>query len=193
MNIDSIVNSVYNSITYILSDSRQKGVWMVDCGDIDRLNVPEVIGVLLTHIHFDHIYGLNLLLERFPGLTIYTNHFGKEGLLNPKINLSKYSPDIKPFILSKPEAVQTLSHESVLSVFDCEIQILSVPGHDPSCLAYLIDGRLFTGDALIPGETVITGFPHSNRDEAKASERRLQELGKEYHILPGHAVNAYWR
>lgn len=188
MHIRSIVNSKFNSITYVLSDSGHKGVWLVDCGDIEKLNATEVIGVLLTHTHFDHIYGLNRLLDRCPEMKVYTNNFGKEGLFNPKLNLSKYFPDAEPFLFSRPESVYSLEGKPVLTVLDCEAHILPVPGHDPSCLAFLIGDSLFTGDSLIPGTKVITSFPHSNRDEARVSEQKLQELGKQYEIFPGHAT-----
>lgn len=188
MLINSIVNSKFNSVTYVLSDSGHRGVWLVDCGDVEELNVSDVTGVLLTHIHYDHIYGINRLLERFPDAKIYTNDFGKEGLSNPRLNLSKYFPDGELFTIAKPESVYSLEGKPVLSILGCEARILSVPGHDPSCLAFLIDGKLFTGDALIPGEKVIASFPRSNRAEAKASEQQLLELGKHHIILPGHAI-----
>lgn len=188
MHIRSIVNSKFKSITYVLSDPGHKGVWLVDCGDVDNLNVLEVTGVLLTHIHYDHIYGINQLLDRFPEMKVYTNDYGKEGLSNPRLNLSKYFPDAEPFLISRPESVYSLEGKPVLTLLDCEAHILPVPGHDPSCLAFLIGDSLFTGDSLIPGTKVITSFPHSNRAEARAAEQQLLELGKQYEIFPGHAT-----
>lgn len=186
MHIHSIVNSTFHSVTYVLSDSGHKGVWLVDCGDVEELNVSEVTGILLTHIHYDHIYGINQILDRFPETKVYTNDFGKEGLLNPKLNLSKYFPGVKPFVVSRPESVYSLEGKPVLTILDREARILPVPGHDPSCLAFLIEDSLFTGDSLIPGTKVITSFPRSNRAEAKTSEQHLMELGKQYVIFPGH-------
>lgn len=49
-----------------------------------------VEGVLLTHAHFDHIYGLPLLLEKFPNVAIYTNEWGKAALADAKLNMSLY-------------------------------------------------------------------------------------------------------
>ena len=74
MLVDSIVNRIFQSVTYVLSDSERKDVWLVDCGDVDQLNQSfHVSGVLLTHTHFDHIYGLNDLLERNPDMKIFTS------------------------------------------------------------------------------------------------------------------------
>ena len=91
LHVDYITNSIFNSRTYILSDGSDK-VWLVDCGDVflndndddndnlGRLMDSRVEGVLLTHAHFDHIYGLPSLLERFPDVAIYTNEWGKAAL-----------------------------------------------------------------------------------------------------------------
>ena len=64
MQIIQIVNSLFQSNTYILSIGESIGVWLVDMGDIRPIlkwmsdnGKKDVIGVLLTHTHFDHIYG----------------------------------------------------------------------------------------------------------------------------------------
>ena len=68
MQVNRLVNSFYTSNTYIISDAVGDGVWLVDCGDYVSQVKPllegrKVIGVLLTHTHSDHIYGLVDLLE----------------------------------------------------------------------------------------------------------------------------------
>ncbi|MCE5174409.1 MAG: MBL fold metallo-hydrolase [Bacteroidales bacterium] len=47
-------------------------------------------GVLLTHAHLDHIYGLPELFERFPDCLLYTNDFGMKTLADDKLNMSRY-------------------------------------------------------------------------------------------------------
>ena len=92
LSIFHITNSIFNSRTYILSDDSDK-VWLVDCGDVEPLlsivGSRKVEGVLLTHAHFDHIYGLPSLLERFPDVLIYTNEWGKRALADAKLNMSR--------------------------------------------------------------------------------------------------------
>ncbi|MCQ2181785.1 MAG: MBL fold metallo-hydrolase [Bacteroidales bacterium] len=92
--VDYIVNSVFNSRTYILSEDGSDKVWLVDCGDVEPVmsivGSRKVEGVLLTHAHFDHIYGLPSLLERFPDVAIYTNGWGKRALADDRMNLSRY-------------------------------------------------------------------------------------------------------
>ena len=83
---DYIVNRIFNSITYILPTGNEKDCWLVDCGDVEKVIEKgwNVKGVLLTHAHCDHIYGLNKLMEAFPEALVYTNAEGKEGLMNPR-------------------------------------------------------------------------------------------------------------
>ena len=67
----------------------------MDCGlrryrFIDKIEGNEVSGVLLTHAHFDYIYGLPELIKRFPNSKIYTNEIGREALADGKLNMSLY-------------------------------------------------------------------------------------------------------
>ena len=187
-----IVNSVFNSITYIIPINNQKDCWLIDCGDISEIVDQgwNVKGVLLTHIHFDHIYGLNKLMEYFPNIVVYTNNEGKEGLMNPKYNFSRYHEEIDSFVFSHPQNVNILSTESSLLLeSNICVDVLFTPGHDPSCLSFRIDDYLFTGDAYIPGIKTIDTFPRSHKGLAMDSVIRIQELEKlGLHIKPGHLI-----
>lgn len=66
--IHQIVNSVFTSNTFVLSNE-QGLAYLVDIGDfksILQLGIKEIKGVFLTHVHYDHIYGLRELLDRYP-------------------------------------------------------------------------------------------------------------------------------
>lgn len=87
MELYKVVNSIFTSYTYILPVG-EKECWLVDCGDIDKVIEAgwKVKGVLLTHVHFDHIYGLNELMKYMPNAVVYTNTEGQQALQNPKWN-----------------------------------------------------------------------------------------------------------
>ena len=87
MTVSHIVNSVFTSRTYILTQDGSLSAWLVDCGEVPPLmdylsslrgNSFQIKGVLLTHVHYDHIYGLLRLTEKFPSLRVYTNEYGKK-------------------------------------------------------------------------------------------------------------------
>lgn len=139
-------------------------------------------GVLLTHVHTDHIYGLNKLLEVFSDAAIYTNAEGEKGLQNPRWNFSHYHEDVEDIIIYKPENVRVIESggriSTVPSQFLSEVEVLFTSGHEPSCLTYRIGDCLYTGDAYIPGVKVVTTFPRSNKQQAAESLARLQALEK---------------
>ena len=186
MIVHSIINSVFTSVTYILSSQERNSIWLVDCGDVEALDasVP-VEGVLLTHTHFDHVYGLNNLLERNPGLKIYTNAYGRMALQNPRLNLSHYYPDIPDFVLDSTRSIVEIGKDSIVDVLRCNAYVKSFPGHDDSCLAFIIENKLFTGDAYIPGKRVVTNLPRCNKDQALSSEKELKAMSSLYQVMPG--------
>lgn len=190
--IDHIVNSIFNSITYILPVGNERDCWLVDCGDVEKIITQgwNIRGVLLTHAHTDHIYGINKLLETFPDALIYTNAEGAMGLQNPKWNFSRYHDDIEDFIISSPQNVRVIEKEGTLQIDDdLTVEVLFTPGHEPSCLSFLIGNNLFTGDAYIPGIKTVVTFPRSNKQLAIASEQRLKALeATGIKIMPGHKV-----
>ena len=188
---DYIVNRIFNSITYILPTGNEKDCWLADCGDVEKVIEQgwNVLGVLLTHAHCDHIYGLNKLLEIFPSAKVYTNEAGLEGLLNPKVNFSRYHEDVDDFVLSKPEnGVLVKEGDTICLSDDVSFDVIETPGHEPSCVCYMNDECIFTGDAYIPGIKVVTSFPRSNKTQAAASETRIKELAKGKIIYAGHKI-----
>lgn len=189
MEIYQVVNTIFRSCSYVISGN---GIsWLVDCGDIDQI-VPlideRLEGILLTHAHFDHIYGLNHLLTFYPNAKIFTNQSGQDGLLSDKLNFSRYYGD--PFVLSRPENVAIVADGEELAMFD-EIKARAVytPGHSPSCVTWIVDDALFTGDSLIPGVKTVTNIPHSDRELASRSECVIREMAERRTIYPGHAPN----
>ena len=187
MQIRQVVNSVFMSCSYVLTQGGD--TWLVDCGDIDRI-LPvvdgNVHGILLTHSHFDHIYGLNHLLARFPGLPIFTNQAGREGLLSDKMNFSRYHQD--SFILDRPENIIIVKDGDRIPLFEgVEAIAVETPGHSPCCIAWMVGDAVFTGDSYIPGVKTVTNFPQSDKELAALSEGRIMRLSQQHQVYPGHA------
>lgn len=193
LHVSHIVNSVFTSRTYILSIKDSREFWMVDCGDVNPLlKVLEemsggsfvVKGVLLTHVHYDHIYGLPQLTERFPLLKVFTNTFGRTALANERINMSRYHEDP---INYKTENVLICDDGSVIELFNgIKASVHSTPGHNPSCLTYEIGKALFTGDSYIPGVAVVTNLAGGNKLLALQSLEKIKKLAEGKVVYPGH-------
>lgn len=184
LHVDYITNSIFNSRTYILSDGSDT-VWLVDCGDIEPLmslvGGRRVEGVLLTHAHFDHIYGLPLLLEKFPDVAIYTNEWGKLALADDKLNMSLYHET--PVRIDCPNVHVVKEGDKVFG-----LEVYETPGHNPSCLCFANGEVIFTGDAYIPGCKVVTNLPHCDKTLAEALVVRIMALAEGKMVYAGHEV-----
>lgn len=193
MNILPIHNSIMNSVTYVLYREDVDYCVLIDCGYSEGLIASleelgkRVKAVFLTHAHYDHIYGLNMLLERFPDALVYTNEEGRGALTDVKKNFSKYHPELVPFVFEHTENVRLLEEGERVLFDDEKMQVLFTPGHDVTCFSFIIGNYLFTGDAYIPGVKTVMTFPRSNKIDAVASLERLKALEREgYIIRPGH-------
>lgn len=193
LSVEYITNSFFSSRTYIVSSQDTDDVWLVDCGDVnevlERIERKTITGVLLTHTHSDHIYGLIKLLELFPSVLIFTNTYGAEALKSPKLNFSRYHTDLEDITIEASNNVRIISEKDEFSVFDVPVKIYETVGHDPSCITYVIGNMVFTGDSYIPGVKVFTGFPKSNRKQAEQSVERILQIASGLTILPGHTLD----
>ena len=188
MLIQQIVNSIFNSNTYILSDN--ENCWLIDVGDIDKicqfvLGKYELKGVFLTHSHFDHIYGLNKLIEHFPNCVIYISENGKEGLFDDRRNFSLYHERPLNF---KGGNIQVVKDGDVVNlVKNIKIKCISTPGHDTSCMTYSLNEYLFTGDSYIPNEKPVTKLKGGDRKDYEISLKKILSLiYSDTVVCPGH-------
>lgn len=195
MTVSHIVNSVFTSRTYILTQEGSSSVWLVDCGDVAPIveillsmvgDTAIIKGVLLTHVHYDHIYGLPRLTEKFPSLQVYTNEYGKKALTDIRVNYSKYHNDP---IVYESENVVTCDEGAVIELFDgVQAKVYHTPGHSPSCLTYEVGDYLFTGDAYIPGIKVVTTLKGGDKVKAAESVEKILRLAEGKTVCAGHEV-----
>ena len=191
LKVEHIVNSIFDSMTWLLSETEGGQVWLIDCGDvapiIERIGGRTVAGVLLTHAHFDHIYGLPGLIHRFPDCRIYTNGIGRETLANARLNMSFYHET--PLTVEGPQICICGEGDGISLFEDVTAEVYETPGHHPSCLTYMVGDFLFTGDAYIPGTKVVTNLPKGDKKLAQESLERIKELAKGKRIRYGHKIN----
>lgn len=174
-------NSIFNSITYKLDNI------LFDPGD-EWEGFENVEAVLLTHAHFDHIYGLNKVLELNPNSKVYTNDVGRDMLLNAKKNLSHYHES--NFVFDYPSQIVIVSNGDEIQLDENHIaKAIFTPGHNPSCITWIIGNMIFTGDSYIPGIKIVTNLPGGNKQLSKESEQLILRLSRGKTIYPGHTID----
>ena len=178
------------STTYKLTTGRPNKVWLVDLGNWDpvfnSLSEDEhVEGLFITHGHYDHIYGINQLIEIFPSCKIYASAYTMEALYDPKLNLSFYRGN--PFIYTGEKPIILNDGDEIALFDDIKVKVIATPGHNPGCLTYEVGNYLFTGDSYIPNMDVVTKLKHGKKIESLQSLRKIQRLiGSDTLICPGH-------
>lgn len=191
--IHDITNSIFTSKTYILSKEGGSKAWLVDIGDLEPvleyLNEKKltVEGVFLTHAHFDHIYGLEELVEHYPNCKVFVTEYAKQALASDKLNMSRYHGDRINY--DRDNVVVVHEGESV-KLFEDEPQIVfyETPGHNPGCLTMVMSNIIFTGDAYIPGVGANTRLPRANKEQAKESLERILKMAEGKTVLSGHQL-----
>lgn len=171
-------------------DKTKKECWIVDIGEVAE--IVKLIdgyypnGVLLTHTHYDHIYGLNKFIKLYPSVIVYTNAFGRMALSSPIDNLSAFHDD--EFVLSNSACVCQLEEGDriMLGLEPCDV--IETPGHDKSCLTYIVGNWIFTGDSYIPGCEVFTKLQNSDKRMAQLSVDRILYYVNKREINPGHII-----
>lgn len=174
------INSLFSSLCYRIGDI------VIDPGDVWE-GFIKVDSVLLTHAHFDHIYGLNELLTLNPDAKVYTNEFGRYMLLDDKLNMSRYNET--PFIFEYPQNIVLVEDGEMIKFGDgMNVKSIFTPGHNESCITWVIGDKIFTGDSYIPGVKTITNLPGGNKQQALQSETLIKNLVCDRRIYPGHKV-----
>ena len=98
---------------------------------------------LETHAHADHLSGSVLLKERYPGIkvAISENITAVQDVFKGVFNFDFLKSDGSQFD-------ELLKDGQEITAGTINIKVIATPGHTPTCVSFLIEDNVFTGDAL---------------------------------------------
>jgi len=126
----------------------------------------QLVKVIDTHIHADHITGASKLKERTNCTTIMGEHTPSE-LVELKVK-----------------------DDEIIKIDKMEIKAIYTPGHTSDSYSFLMNNCLFSGDTLLINGTGRTDFQNGSSNDAYDSIfNRLLKLPEETLLYPGHDYN----
>ena len=175
MNSDIIFHQLFeaesSTYTYLIADGKTKEAALIDSviETIDRdLKLVDELGlklvyVLDTHIHADHITAAGEIRKRTSAKTCVSKHAAV-----PCVDIP-------------------LSEGQELFLGDKKIEVIETPGHTETCLSFLFERHLFTGDALLIRGCGRTDFQNGSPEKLYQSvHEKLFKLAEDLPVYPGH-------
>ncbi len=148
-----------------------------------------VEGILLTHGHFDHIWGVEALKEaanegRENPIEVYANEAEKELLNNARMNVSAGAG--RPCTI---DADHYLKDGDVITLAGITVKMIATPGHTAGgCCYYFEDGGvLVSGDTLFAESVGRTDLPTGSMGTlVRSIKEKLYILPDDTLVYPGH-------
>ena len=126
----------------------------------------KLVKVIDTHIHADHITGLNELNKRTNCIRIMGEHSKSEVI------------DLK------------IKDNEKIEIENIKLEAIYTPGHTDCSYSYLMNDRVFTGDTLLINGTGSTDFQNgSSYDAYNSLFNRLLKLPDKTIVYPAHDYN----
>jgi glyoxylase-like metal-dependent hydrolase (beta-lactamase superfamily II) len=143
----------------------------------------DLIGLWLTHGHFDHLADHQVVRDRFPNTRLLIHKLDEPKLHTPG---SRMFP--LPFTIPPGKADGYVEGGQQLSIGHLSLGVIETPGHSPGHVSFYFkdEAVLIGGDLIIGGSVGRTDLPDSNVDDLKASIRRIMALPPETQLLGGH-------
>ena len=139
--------------------------------------------ILLTHGHFDHIWGAEELRAK-SGARIYAYEKEQPMCESSGLNLSA---QMGRACTIKVDCYRKDGEE--IQVGDLKCRLLATPGHTTGSCCYYFeeDGKLFSGDTLFCQSVGRTDFPTGSMSEiVRSVKEKLMVLPDEVKVYPGH-------
>ena len=191
--VEQIINEPIDSNCYVVYTLNHKGCLIIDPGTEDCVRIfnflevkdlcPEYI--FLTHEHFDHIWGVNRLKERYQ-CPIICSSLCSVKLINRKKNMSVFYDQIG--FETYPSDIHTEQYDHGLWWNNHHLKFIYTFGHTDCSVSLNIANSIFVGDLMIKGHKTVTKLPTGSKASLYESLNYIIESydREKTKIYPGH-------
>ena len=154
---------------------------------LDKHNLS-LKAILLTHGHFDHMRGVNRLVNKYH-IPVYIHYEDEENLRDSYMNCSSMcGEDI--VVDTKPITVKDSEELNILN--EGPIKVIHTPFHTKGSVCYYLKDNnwLISGDTLFKSSVGRDDLPGSIPSKQQESLNKIKTLPKETKIFPGHGPNS---
>ena len=143
----------------------------------------KIIGLWLTHGHFDHVADHAEVVSAFPEAKVLIHRLDE-----PKLRRPNAMAMFLPFSIPPRGADGYVEDGQKLKIGGIEVEVIYTPGHSPGHVMYYMQAAkvLIGGDLIIMGAVGRTDFADSDPAALNASIRRVMKLPGDTQLLPGH-------
>lgn len=176
---------IINNNAAILIDAGKEAFKAIEYAKNNNITIKHVI---ITHGHFDHLIGLNAVIDNFQDIKLYINEWDEECLFNANRNFS--SNYEKSFVIDekiKPNLIN-LKGDIILNLIDLTIEIVHIAGHTPGS-QYIMCQELnaaFIGDTIFYDKIGFHNRSYCDDKYFKNSLKEILTLKDNVNIYPGH-------
>ena len=143
----------------------------------------DLIGLWLTHGHFDHIADHAEVTNAFPNAKVLIHPLDVPKLRKPGSSMFPL-----PFVIPAREPDDLVEDGQRLTIGSLNVDVIHTPGHAPGHVMYHFPDQrvLVGGDLIICGAVGRTDLPDSDERQLIESIRKVMRLPDDTQLLPGH-------
>lgn len=140
--------------------------------------------VIITHTHADHCWGVNALKKRYPEVKI-VYHEDKYKAREIMLFFRMWHEDVNYTYELEP-ADYLIKDGQVIDWHGHRMKFISTPGHSVGSICLDIEGKLFTGDTIMPFPPYFNGRGSNKKEWAESVKVIVDKYSPKTIIYPGH-------